>query len=114
MNEKFTPGPWEVLNSADVFTAQNAKRRDGVASAYNDGWHIADCAMGVTFMPDGQTYVLELQEVIANAHLIAAAPDMYAVLSELEESSTYWSEYDVPIGIPDRIMAALKKARGEQ
>lgn len=49
----------------------------------------------------------------ANARLIVAAPDLYAVLSELEESSAYWSEHDVPIGITERISAALKKARGE-
>ncbi len=42
--------------------------------------------------------------------LIAAAPDMYAVLRELAECSQYWSEYDVPLGIHDRITAALAKA----
>jgi len=46
----------------------------------------------------------------ANARLIAAAPDMYAVLKELAECSEYWSEYYVPLGIHDRIAAALAKA----
>jgi len=46
----------------------------------------------------------------ADARLISAAPDMYAVLRELAECSEYWSEYYVPLGIHDRIAAALAKA----
>ena len=49
----------------------------------------------------------------ADARLIAAAPDMYAVLRELAECSEYWSEYDVPLGIHDRIATALAKAGGQ-
>lgn len=45
-----------------------------------------------------------------DARLIAAAPDLLAVLKELEESASYWSEYDVPLGIVERIRAALAKA----
>lgn len=45
--------------------------------------------------------------------LTAAAPDLYAVVAELEESCEYWGEYDVPLGIADRIKATLAKARGE-
>ena len=52
-------------------------------------------------------------EIAANARLISAAPDMYAVLRELAECSQYWSDYDVPLGIHDRIMAALAKAGGQ-
>ena len=48
-----------------------------------------------------------------DALLIAAATDLYAVLSELEECCEYWSEYDVPLGIVERIKSALAKARGE-
>lgn len=49
---------------------------------------------------------------VATANLISAAPDLYAVVEELEESSSYWSEYYVPLGIVERIQAALRKARG--
>ena len=45
---------------------------------------------------------------------IAHIEGLRTVLSELEESCEYWSEYDVPLGIVERIKAALKKARGGQ
>jgi len=50
------------------------------------------------------------KETKANARLIAAAPDLLAVVKELEESASYWSEYDVPLGIVDRLRAAIAKA----
>ena len=46
--------------------------------------------------------------------LIQSAYQLRDVLEELEESSDYWSEYDVPLGIVDRIKGALKAARGEE
>lgn len=48
-----------------------------------------------------------------DAILMSESRNMYAVLSELEESCEYWSEYDVPLGMVDRIKSALKRARGE-
>lgn len=35
-----------------------------------------------------------------------AIADAIAVLSELEQSAAYWSEYDVPVGISYRITSA--------
>jgi hypothetical protein len=43
-----------------------------------------------------------------------ASPDMLEVLHELDESAYYWSQYDVPIGIHDRIKSAIAKAKGGQ
>ena len=42
-------------------------------------------------------------------NLCKFAPQMYSVLKELQESASYWSEYDVPLGIVDRINDVLKK-----
>ena len=36
--------------------------------------------------------------------------ELLAVLKELQESASYWGEYDVPLGIVDRINAAIAKA----
>ena len=44
-----------------------------------------------------------------------AIADALAVLSELEQSAAYWSDYDVPLGIMDRIKSArlqLDAAKG--
>lgn len=67
---KFTPGPWSVFNTADIFTDLGAANAEGIDAPSNDGWHIADCDMGG----------LGLDEVKANARLIAAAPEMYEAL----------------------------------
>ena len=42
------------------------------------------------------------------------APQMYSVLKELQESASYWSEYDVPLGIVDRINEVLEKVENIQ
>ena len=65
--------------------------------------------------PKGITVVCTVESLdgISNGDLIASAPDLLAVVKELEESSSYWSEYDVPLGIVDRIRAAIAKATGE-
>lgn len=90
-----TPGPWSVPYYDD--------------NPGDQGWWIHngkvgsdEFAIAVTF--DGNP------NSEADARLISAAPDMYAVLRELAECSEYWSEYDVPLGIHDRIAAALAKA----
>ena len=38
---------------------------------------------------------------------------MLTVLEEVDECAAYWSEYDVPLGLHERIKAAIAKARGE-
>lgn len=98
---KHTPGPWWL-------------QADGV------GWYV-ECTPerghSVAYVraeveeDDPDTPDAEKE---ANARLIAAAPDLLAVLQELEKSSRYWSEYDVPLGIVDRISAAIAKATGEK
>ena len=66
--------------------------------------------------PKGITVVCTVESLdgISSGHLIASAPDLLAVVKELEESSSYWSEYDVPLGIVDRIRAAIANAEGAQ
>ena len=48
----------------------------------------------------------------AGLSLSCAASDMLEVLEELQESASYWSEYDVPLGIVDRINSVINKAHG--
>ena len=70
---KGTPGPWVVTNTADIFTSLGAKNSEGIEASRNDGWHVADCDMGG----------LCLDEVAANACLIAAAPDLLEALQQV-------------------------------
>ena len=94
MEQKHTSGPW----------ASNAGRRGHWPTVTGpDGKIIANVnpASGI----DSVTMPGD-----ANARLIAAAPDLLAVLQELEESSYY---YWVPSGIVARIKGAISKATGE-
>ena len=50
-----------------------------------------------------------MKKKIEKDKMAAFAPQMYSVLKELQESASYWSEYDVPLGIVDRINEVLKK-----
>ena len=47
-------------------------------------------------------------------NLCKFAPQMYSVLKELQESASYWSEYDVPLGIVDRINDVLNKVENNK
>jgi len=98
---KHTPGPWEY--------------RPGMF----DDWGVVRCTAGficqarnpeISFAQEQVHRSAKTDPAEANGRLIAAAPDMYAVLRELAECSEYWSEYYVPLGIHDRIAAALAKA----
>lgn len=94
-NTKFTPGPWvadttdpsdvvvwAVPDPSDKFIANIGQRVQQVQVAF-------DCD-------------------IANAHLIAAAPDLYAAL----EMAQLWLDVDGRFDMQG-INAALAKARGE-
>lgn len=43
------------------------------------------------------------------AQLQAERDALLTVAKELQESAAYWSEYDVPLGIVDRLNAAIAK-----
>lgn len=105
-NTKFTPGPWEIGCGFGLYGVRiDASDRAicGVSGVTRQSYNRDGSPAGEVDMPEGW----------ANARLIAAAPDLYSVVDELDESSSYWSEYCVPIGIVDRLRAALAKARGE-
>lgn len=98
-----TPGPWEISLREML-----------------DGWVIVvDRNGGIVANVNTETgpnippLVSRKMPAGANAALIAAAPEMLAILEELRESASYWSEYDVPLGIVERIESAIRKARGE-
>jgi hypothetical protein len=93
MSGQFTPGPW-------LF---------GLSNRNNEAAIIGDIDSVVCYLPDATTGCTFKP---ADARLIAAAPMLLAVVQELEESASYWSEYDVPLGIVDRLRAAIAAATG--
>ena len=103
-----TPGPWKFEVVEDTGSFLGCKWLDG-----GGGSSVIDLSNECTGYPENGE---DLQMTISkdDAALIAAAPEMLAVLEELEESAGYWSEYDVPLGIVDRIREAIKKASGRQ
>ena len=97
---KYAFGLWQYgINTKGVHSNELVVRPAG---EFPHGAWIADC--GVKTDP----------KAVANARLIAAAPDMLAVLKDLQESAAYWSELGLTLGIVDRINAVIDKATGGQ
>jgi hypothetical protein len=119
--EVHTPGPWawEVTASGEIrlqtpdrgklyvmgFARQGMRGAQPRFSLWGDGPRERRGGIMHDFIEAGG-------DEHPDARLIAAAPDLLAVVLELQESAAYWSEYDVPIGIVDRINAAVAKATG--
>lgn len=105
METKFTPGPWEVVESWLGELNVVARKRDRCFGiALNVGGEI-------TFTEKGYT---DKSEGTANAHLIAAAPDMYRLLDTLCKMD----EAEVCVKEPwehafGEARELLKKVRGE-
>lgn len=113
---KHTPGPWRLLH--DFPTAKNPGCR--CAQVWADGWPVAFCDT----RQDGEGYDSDAQ--MANARLIAAAPDLYAALDAAQRlckealPKFNWAGSALDANairllndVPLAINAALAKARGE-
>lgn len=82
--EAATEGPWEISNITDIFTGLGAMNNEGIAADQNDGWQIADCGSGVTFV-ERELESLSFDEAQANTQFISAArTDIPALLAEVE------------------------------
>ncbi len=87
-------------------------RANGEANSYSlinqadDKWMLALLVNG-EHTTARQAEILEEMQRRWNAH-----DQLVAVLRELAESASYWGEYDVPLGIVDRINTAIKNATG--
>lgn len=99
MKTEFTPGPW--MFAEGKFNCD--PRSGGIGS--------------ITTKEVGPWYVATIENAPgheANAHLIAAAPDMYAALEHLWECRDCGTEAWADCEGGRAALAALKKARGEQ
>ena len=90
---KHTPGPWRIDNESPMKYCVNSTV---------DNNHIAMVNWGsLTFDSE--------EEPLANARLIAAAPELLESLIELESKCNIFSEADYHV----RARAAIAKAKGE-
>lgn len=92
---KFTPGPWFVSS------ANKEDYEIGIQSAIGYQWHVCDVCDD---MPDDH---------VANAHLIAAAPELYDALEGLLQNYKYNKRKGLGISPIMKAQKALAKARGE-
>lgn len=108
--QQHTPGPWEVIGQ-HVFTKLGGTNAHGSKAHDRDGWNIATINPWACTNQDGEDEDMPVSETMANASLIAAAPDQNEALEltqillerlGLEHSDEY-----------QRNAAALAKARGE-
>jgi len=86
---KHTPGPWRLLKREGSFPPVVQRGLEG-------GFSVAGSN------PDTED---------ADARLIAAAPELLAVLRQVAD---YWAGGDVPEDIDDAMRAAIAKAEGQQ
>ena len=111
-----TPGPWEICNLTDVFTTSGATNAAGRTADPNDGWQIADCAVGITSV-DGEYEPLTSDEQQANAEFIVRAMSSHDDLLEACKAAKKYLEPDLVE--PGRtvfwqLVAAIAKATGEE
>lgn len=105
---KWSPGPWRVADDAAEADFSWWKESDPlcVVVTVDDAPGKGICSTNDDGIPT--------DEDIANAQLIAAAPDLYAaleaVLAESGDPNAATGEYDTTAG---RAYRALAKARGE-
>jgi len=99
-NTKFTPGPWrlETVKTScgichKIGPFPGSLRRENNACVYVD-------------------YNNAANELLANAHLIGAAPELYEALVTLDQFASAGSDYHGS-RLRDIVHAALAKASGE-
>lgn len=95
METKFTPGPWRI-DGPDCF---------GDFNILHDGDSLA-----VAAVVSNMRYA---DEIAGNAHLIAAAPELYAALADMTELLERVGDSRKDAPFIDAANAALAKARGE-
>ena len=103
-NANHTPGPWAVLKGYDgsIEVASSKPVRINLTTA---GTVIVS---RVCAHDDAEHF-----SAMANAHLIAAAPELLEALIDVSNQARH-SDYDWPVDLARAVSAASAKATGEQ
>lgn len=109
----YAPGPWRV---GDTKVDLNYKQIEIWSHDCTDDEKCCRRSECVAFVNGSTNPMLDwwsgARDMRQHARLIAAAPEMLEVLIEIMECADYWSEYYVPIGLPERIKNTIQKATG--
>lgn len=115
--QQHTPGPWEVIGQ-HVFTKLGATNAHGSKAHDRDGWNIATINPWACTNQDGEDEDMPVSETMANASLIATAPELLEALEAicLMQARNYGDATQTHIDFPElaaQARAVIAKARGE-
>lgn len=104
-DRKWTPGPWSLEKPNRAWIGVSSEKHCNLAKVV---WRMSDDRLLGRNSPEKE----------ANAHLIAAAPELYEALEAAMDAIIWWeNEHTCCAGATDKEMnmarAALAKARGE-
>lgn len=101
----FTKGPWKVLKHEHI-------HGDLWLSVINGAWDItSNGAAEPGVIADARYSAMSDEENLANAHLIAAAPELYWVCKYIEEDGLMFNSLNRDVA--KMLQAALAKAEGK-
>lgn len=107
---KFSAGPWHAGHLGSDSTCQ-------CQYVVSEGYFGAIAAVhvnnGIASIADGGNDAPPREEAIANMHLIAAAPEMYAALRAVYFARGLTEDETPPTPADAMVVAALRTARGE-
>lgn len=116
---KFTPGPWDFLEAHNRDDEWSMSKPLTICGGDNDD-------LANIYSADDSLVSITREQAIANAHLIAAAPELYATLEPFARKADEFADDetdDLPatyengelfsVGDFRRARAALRKARGD-
>ena len=103
---KFTPGPWKAGKNACMTTVLDGHEGKTIypkGSSYHIAWANAENSNGD----------LDIETALANAALIAAAPEMYKLLAQILKYEPKGVSLNFFDRMNPKIANVLRKARGE-
>lgn len=115
MSEKFTPGPWKACRAHEDFDGPLYDIDEDEVETYEAKPFVGICSEHETITAAHDLFWFKKE----NAHLIAAAPEIYNALDSLVAivgltAFKYEGQRQVLQEAVDMALAVLKKARGEQ